>query len=561
MGDYPFGKAEIFFQPLKEVPYDSNRFDMHKPKSKYLLHIFCIASLVILMMAWINYINLTISSSNKRMKEIAARKTVGAGSKDFIIQFMLEAVVVNIISFLLALTFVQLFKLPADIFLQFYIPSWNAITLTTWIIISSVLLLGILLTGFYPAVITLKKSPKSLFNSSHLKTKGNNVSWILTTIQFTSALVLIIWVYTIHNQLTFILKRDIGLNVKQVLIVDLPIIPSKNFIRDIDQLTKSASALAGVAGYTVSNNVTAGNMRTPYFKIALGKNGPGITVDCNGGVDENFISFYGIRLLAGRAFQADRPSDKNSLLISRGAALRLGITKLEDAIGLRPEMPAGEIIGVFEDFTLRPLIYDDDNINFGGVPGIALTYKSFLQESLIPKKVSFRITSVRPDKTIEELRAIYNSIFPGNIFNWYFLEDQINNRYESDQTARNQIFFFSVLAIGIACLGLLGVITESVVKKVKEIGIRKVLGARLHHIAQVLLSATIKQIIVATVISIPMAYFLTHQYVEKFTERITLQWWHYMIPVALLLVIMFATIASVLYDAAKTNPVESLRYE
>ena len=164
----------------------------------------------------------------------------------------------NIISFLLALTFVQLFKSPADIYLQFYIPSWNSITLSTWIIISSVLLLGILLTGFYPAVITLKKSPKSLFNSSHLKTKGNNVSWILTTIQFTGALVLIIWVYTIHNQLTFILKHDIGLNVKQVLIIDLPIIPSKNFSRDIDQLTKSALALPGVAGYTVSNNVTAG---------------------------------------------------------------------------------------------------------------------------------------------------------------------------------------------------------------------------------------------------------------------------------------------------------------
>jgi putative ABC transport system permease protein len=239
----------------------------------------------------------------------------------------------------------------------------------------------------------------------------------------------------------------------------------------------------------------------------------------------------------------------------------LGITKLEDAIGLRAEIPACEIIGVFDDYTLRPLIYDDDNINFGGIPGIALTYKNFLQENLIPKKISFRITSVRAGKTIEELRAIYNSVFPGNIFNWYFLKDQINNQYQRDQTARNQIFFFSVLAIGIACLGLLGIITDSVVKKVKEIGIRKVLGARLHHIAQMLLSATVKQIIVATVISIPMAYLLTQQYLEKFTERITLQWWHYIIPVALLLVIMFATIASVLYKAAKTNPVESLRYE
>ena len=127
--------------------------------------------------------------------------------------------------------------------------------------------------------------------------------------------------------------------------------------------------------------------------------------------------------------------------------------------------------------------------------------------------------------------------------------------------ARNQTALFSVLTIGIACLGLLGMLYNKVVERTKEIGIRKVLGAKLHQIAQLLLSTTVRQIAIGTAIGIPVAYYLTQQYLEKYTERISLQWWHFTLPLIILLSIMFLTIASVLWNAARSNPVEALKHE
>ena len=134
-------------------------------------------------------------------------------------------------------------------------------------------------------------------------------------------------------------------------------------------------------------------------------------------------------------------------------------------------------------------------------------------------------------------------------------------RYNDEETNRNQIVLFTCVAIGIACLGLLGMMSHKVVEKTKEIGIRKILGANLSHIAYILLNSTMKQVMVATVIAAPISYFLIQQYLTRFTERMTMHWWHFAIPVAMLMFIMFATIASALYNAAQSNPVEALKYE
>jgi putative ABC transport system permease protein len=151
--------------------------------------------------------------------------------------------------------------------------------------------------------------------------------------------------------------------------------------------------------------------------------------------------------------------------------------------------------------------------------------------------------------------------FPGSEFSWTFLSDRLANTYKQEKTARNQLILFTGLAIFIACLGLLGMITDNVIEKTKEIGIRKVLGAQVRHIAQILLGNTTKQIAIASAIGIPIAVYLIQQYLMKFTERIELRWWHYASPIALLVTILLATVASVLWKAAKSNPVEALKYE
>jgi putative ABC transport system permease protein len=164
-------------------------------------------------------------------------------------------------------------------------------------------------------------------------------------------------------------------------------------------------------------------------------------------------------------------------------------------------------------------------------------------------------------QTLSDIDEIYASVFPDAIFNWYFLDDLIARQYQTDKDARSQIALFTVVALIIAGLGLLGMISNRVVEKTKEIGIRRVLGAQMHKIALLLVRGTIKQVIMAAAIAIPVGYYVALQYLERFSERITLQWWHYTAPVLILAGIMTVVISSVLWKTARTNPVDALRYE
>ena len=285
-------------------------------------------------------------------------------------------------------------------------------------------------------------------------------------------------------------------------------------------------------------------------------------------MDEDFIPFYGLNLLAGRKFIKD--NQMPGIIISRFAATRLGFNSPEDAVGTKINIQQGtgnvleaEVIGVIENFrnwSFLNMSQTSSEANNQG-RGVVLLYNDQLFDGSVPEKISVRISSQNFEETIASIETLFKREFPSNVFTWYFLDDKMNEVYAHEKVARNQIVLFTGLALLIACLGLLGLISNKAVEKTKEIGIRKVLGARLDQIAAILLNTTIKQIVAATIIGIPVAYYLTELYLEKYSERITLQWWHFTLPVAILVVIMFSTIASILWKAAKSNPVEALKYE
>jgi len=224
------------------------------------------------------------------------------------------------------------------------------------------------------------------------------------------------------------------------------------------------------------------------------------------------------------------------------------------------DMKEGVIIGVIEDYVRLPLL-----TAFGGYftddAGTALTNGNSLDAQNQARKFSIRLETRELETTLKKIESKFHESFKVSPFNWYFLDDFVNNNYQSERIAKNQILLFASIGIGIACLGLLGMISNKVVEKRKEIGIRKVLGAELHQIAQILFNATLMQILIATIIGVPIAYYLTQQYLEKFSQRITLQWWNFALPVFMVLVIMTATVIWVLWKAAKSNPVEALKYE
>jgi putative ABC transport system permease protein len=561
------GKITNLTQPLDEVAFGQKwSGDQFNPKSEILLRIFQSVGLLVLVLAFVNYISLTTSRIKLRQTEIATRKVSGAASSDFIKQFTIESALIFIIALAFAFTLLQLVKYPLQMALQ--IPVFE-IDLESVLLMLSVVALMILLSAAYPTYLSAIPKIRDLFSKgNHLK--GNlTFQWSLTSLQLSIAVVLMIWGFMIYSQVTYLLSKDLGFSKENLVTIEAPVFKGAQYQSDVEVFQTKLRSLAGIQSITSSSSV----MGDPVLRMGVKRsvNSNHVGVDTNGGVDEHFIPFYNIHLLAGRNFtETDRD---NSIIVSEGALPRLGFASAEEAVGTTIQIEGKPtvtdtilwrgvtIIGVIKSYRLRPMLKFSSDHNAKADAGILLTYKHYLNADLQPERFTLRVEAAETDAALRAAEQVYAEMFPGNVFRWYFLDDHVNRHYRSEKIWRNQILFFTCLAIGIACLGMLGMIANKASEKTKEIGIRKVLGAELHQIAQLLLNTTARQILIATLIGIPIAHYLTQQYLEKFSERIVLQWWHFALPVLILVLIMLATVASVLWKAAKNNPVEALKYE
>jgi len=557
-------KYKASLMPLHDLVFSFKAASI--PRSKFALTLLSVLSVIVLSMAWINYVNLSISMNIKRSKELAARKAVGARPSDFIKQFVAEAATINSLSFLLAISLVQLVKKPIETMFNFYIPVWNEDTPVSILIIASVLVTGVVLTGVYPAIVTARKTPKEIFGRNGMN-KNNPVSAVLTVIQYTSAIALIVWVFSVSEQIKYILNKDMGITIDRVVAIDLPVSDQKIIKGNLDPFQDQANNLPGIIDLAISSTLP-GDRNYNANGIMKDDSQDVHYVESNGGVNERFVPFYGIKLLAGRNFSGDNLSDHHSIIVSVNALSKIGFVDPLEALGKKILIESGglnaakkveaEVIGIIQDYRRHPFYPENESVNKDGT---ILTYGNYLVEKNTVRKISVLIHSSGFKETMKALEQLYSAFFPGKIFSWYFLDDYFNRLYQAEKTLRNQIILFTVLAIGIACLGLLGVISNKALEKTKEIGIRKVLGAGLKNLCGVLLTNTFRQVLLSVIIGMPLAWYLTEQYLQEFSDRLTTEWWHYALPVLILLITMLATITSVLFKAMRTNPTESLRYE
>jgi putative ABC transport system permease protein len=564
---FPGSTSEFHFQPLEDAAFEVFQNDAYSPKSKFKLQVFLVVGIVVLIMAWINYLNLQLSLQARRMKELATRKTAGARIYDFINQFFVESLIINALSVLVAVTIIQLLKSPLEVLFQLSVPDWKEITFETSLIFVGVMVLGVLIAALHPALTMWELTIHSLFNFGKVFAEGQNFTKSTSMLQFCIAIVLIFWLGAVFSQVNFVLNSSWGIDRSGVMVVELPVdnsIVGRN--NDVETLKSQLKRTAGIEDVTVSRTVVGDLVRNRLAFWQYDRFDARAVPKSDGGVDERYIPFYKLELIAGRNFMAENPTDRNAVIISREAAKNVGWTP-EEAIGKavsvekfswRSISTRAEVIGVIEDHRYSPL-YMQSTISSETNRGTILTYGNYLFPNNFSSKMSIRLNG--SDDVIETIEAKFQEIFPGELFHWYFLDSHMNAHYQSEKIARNQITLFTSIAIGIACLGLLGMISNKVISKTKEIGIRKVLGAQLYQIGQILLTPTFKQVCVAVVIALPSAYLLTQSYLQKFSERVTLQWWHFALPIAILILLLLVTVASLVWRAARRNPVEALKYE
>jgi putative ABC transport system permease protein len=556
----------LFVQPLKEIVFGNFILEDFIPRSKSLLITFAIISLVILAMAWINYINLWIARNKKREKELATRKINGARGKDFLFQFVTESALINFFAILLAFTLLQLVRTPFQNLFNIQITELWRLKPESQIIFAAVFIFSICLTGFYPSIVASRHSAVSLFKNTQHNCSDSFFASSLVVVQYASAIILILWSAIVYLELNHILDQEVGLDRENVVMVEVP--STKNTEGKLNELVNhlhSSSIIQDVAYGLFAPGEGVGTVNTRRWGTTTQ-----VGFEWNG-VSEQYLSLLGINVLAGRNFVSDDRG--NVAIISEVATQRLGFKNPADAVGTKLELlkseeldewPAVEIIGVMKEYRSGPFFTTSTAGSLENKYqslGKLFFYKNRGFENYPYDRLIIKAKGENWDATIASISEHYQKIFSGSPFNWVFLDDSMNKVYANEKITRNQVMLFVFLALVIASLGFQGMITHKVISKTKEIGIRKVLGASMSHIHKIILQPSSIQFGISILIGLPVAWYLGQQYLERFSERIELQWWHYALPILVLVLIMLATVGSVVWRAARNNPVEALKYE
>jgi putative ABC transport system permease protein len=524
---------------------------------------------IIVLVAWINYINLATAMADDKAKSIGIRKVIGASRTELISQVMTEAGVFNVLAVFIGFMMVHLL-------FPFYSNSFGVsldysalYNFQTFTLLGGFIFLSTLIAGFYPAFVISRFNPlTSIINKS---SAGNGFTFrkVLVVSQFFAATVLMIVTVVAYRQLSFMRNKELGINIDQVVVIK-----ALNF--DKETWSNSAGGFVVDSAYQQKLNLFKDALRAnaTFTNVTSISHLPGelpnwgsefkaTSIDPNKayrllamGVDYDFISTFKVTLLAGRNFSEDFPTDrgnegKRAVLINEAASKLLGFKSPTDAVHSHISSYWGadyEIIGVVNSFHQLSLKESLQPIYFILQPR-ALAYYA----------VNFKNEDMQ--HVLGQLQRSWQEHFPDYPFNYFFLDQFYDRQYQYDQQFSNIMSLFSGLAVFMACLGLFGLTSYAVVRRTKEIGIRKVLGAGLLNVMALFTHDFARLIVVANAVAIPLVYYGCSRWLENYAYKIPLDWRLFVIPAIMILSTALITVALQTLKVALRNPVESLHHE
>ena len=542
----PFG-PKFFLQPILDIHLRSRiNFEMSANGDIRYVYLFASIAFIILLLASINYMNLATARSARRAKEVGMRKVLGARKGQLINQMLGESFFLTIISFLVALTLVDILLPAFNQLLDKPIPFH--IIGNSWILVvmfSAALLVGGL-SGLYPAVFLSAVSPIKAFRGTFLKNykEGAVLRNILVIGQFTTAIVLAIGSVVIYQQLQFIQNKKLGFNRDQVVYipfgqqeVNKKATTIKAELLDHPQIEKvSFATVLPLNSYNQGvENSWEGNVNQEELWIYRNY------------VDYDFFDLFEIELLEGRNFSPDYPTDTTATYILNESAVKaLG---WESPIG--KQFRDGQVIGVVKDFHFQPFDL--------AIEPLWITFRN--SGNSFNGNIVMKVNMDDLDGALAHIQQTMKTLLPQMPFEHRFLDDSYNQLYQSEKRFGQAFNIFTLLALFIACIGLFGLVSHNVLQRTKEIGIRKVLGASVTNIVELLSKDFLKLVIVALFLAAPIAWYAMRQWLENFAYRIELQWWVFALAGILAIGIAFLTVSLQSVKAALANPVESLRNE
>jgi len=564
-GDKVSGSVEKFhLQPLRNAHlYSDYEYDLAVRSSGKAVWSLLIVALFILAIAWINYINLTTSRAIDRAKEVGLRKVMGAYRSQLIKQFIFESLLISLLAFVVAFGFVELFQTPFNQIVRSQLSMAKALELappTTmgWFVV--IMIGGVVLSGFYPAFVLSSYQPVTVLKGKFTRSaRGNFLRKVLVVFQFTASASLIAATLIVSRQLRFMHSADLGVQVDRMMVVKAPELMAwdSTAIERIETYKHALREVRGVVSATTSSQVPAARLgRTFNVRLSTQPLETRYTMSLMN-VDHDFMETYGVKLLAGRDFV---PTDHNlryeevhSLILNKRATQLLGLAKPEDAIGKQilwgnRELKYWDIIGVVDDYHQESLRN----------PMEAMVFRPFYSTY---NPTSIRLNADAGADVVNAIGVIYKRFFPGNSFEYSFVKDSYENQYRDDTRFGQVIGIFTSLAILVSCLGLIGLSSYIAVQRTKEIGIRKILGASLASVVSLLSADFLRLVLIASVLSLPIAYFSMENWLSGYAYRITPGVLQFVLPVMLVLVIAVMTISFQVLRAARGNPADTLKHE
>lgn len=558
--DRPF-KSSFRLQPMKDIHMYSSELQGDEANvngiKPYYIYIFGAVAFLILLIACLNYMNLATAAALKRTREIGTRKTLGAYRGQLIAQFGGEAIIICSLAFIFAIAIVQVILPVVNAFAVKEL-SFRQLPITWLLGISTVMFLVGALSSLYPAYIIARVMPSEALRKEVKISRALPVRKVLVAVQFVISIMMIAATLIIYRQLNYMRSKDLGFKVNNLLVVD---INSRRLRTDFENVKAEFSTVPGVEQVAASTRVPGEWKSFPISTVRV----PGTPTGHEMiyvGIDKDFMKTYDIKLLEGRN-STDSRGDSSKVILTKFAAEQLGLT---DAVGQTIEIPTVRWGGSVEPLT-NPLRVE--------VIGIAddFHFESF-RHRMMPIIFAYPNTSVQVidyytlnvqtsnwSETLEKLKAVNSRVDPDSPLEYTFLDGRFERFYEADER-RGQIFLgFSAVIILIACLGLFALVSYSVETRMKEIGIRKVLGASVGSIVRLISLEFLVIVLLSGLVAFPASWFLMKSWLYDFAYQVTIGPEVYAAAGIAALLIAYATICLRAIRAAVINPVDSLRSE
>jgi len=542
----PDTEARVKLQPLKDIYlYKDGRQERITQ-----VFLFSVIAIIILLLACINYMNITTARSIKRSKEIGLRKTTGGNRKQIITQFMSESFINTFISFFIALMVVEL-----------VLPIFNELTLKQLDIqygdpmflcgLFAIYIITSILSGIYPALVLSSYKPVQIVGGI---TKSNGSKTFLNSLvvlQFTLSIGLIICSVTVSRQVNYLNRKDLGINTKNIIVMPFggDIVNHYDVLRDelikhpaIDNITASYNLpmnLTSYVGYTW-NDMPAEDAIGVWYNM----------------VDYDFIETMEIEMLQGRSFSRDHASDDSTAYIINESALKR--MDVENAVGMginfmHPHLPEplrkGTIVGIAKDFNIRPL---KEEIS----PLVLKIYRPFYNRLYIKYKEGYD-----PSEILGVLEDKQADLFPGLPFNYSFLDDEVENLYQVEYRTGRIIRYFTIISIILSCMGILGMALYDLELRTREVVIRKVLGSKERQIFRMIITDYNKWILLSFIIAAPLSFIITNRWLQNFAYAVKISPVTYILSLLAVISLTSLIVALIGTITVRQNPAEVLHVE